>query len=171
MSTDQTSGSSSSKPSTRSVNDQKLIDYLTQKFTTMERELKETKDALADLQSRPSPATERELFLLAELDKVNLQLECEYTRVEVLSLPSLLTKCHCVMLAQVHASTNRKRKLGCENVWMIRPIDRSIRPTLFGQIGQEVECLSNFRTALGAWPLCSRPAGWLCLECIGRYFP
>ena len=40
-------------------------------------ELKETQEAYAELQSRPSPTKEREAFLLEELEKVNLQLECK----------------------------------------------------------------------------------------------
>ena len=61
----------------RSVNDQKIMDYLQQKLSEVTRELKETQDAYAELQSRPSPTTEREAFLLEELERVNLQLECK----------------------------------------------------------------------------------------------
>ena len=61
----------------RSVNDQKIIDNLQQKLSEVTRELKETQDAYAELQSRPSPTTEREAFLLEELERVNLQLECK----------------------------------------------------------------------------------------------
>ena len=61
----------------RSVNDQKIMDYLQQKLSEVTRELKETQDAYAELQSRPSPTTEREAFLLEELERINLQLECK----------------------------------------------------------------------------------------------
>ena len=61
----------------RSVNDQKIMDYLQQKLSEVTRKLKETQDAYAELQSRPSPTTEREAFLLEELERVNLQLECK----------------------------------------------------------------------------------------------
>ena len=57
------------------MNDQKIMDYLQQKLSEVTRELKETQDAYAELQSRPSPTTEREAFLLEELERVNLQLE------------------------------------------------------------------------------------------------
>ena len=61
----------------RSVNDQKIMDYLQQKLSEVKGELKEAQDAYAELQSRPSPTTEREAFLLEELERVNLQLECK----------------------------------------------------------------------------------------------
>ena len=61
----------------RSVNDQKIMDYLQQKLSKVSDELKEMREAYAELQSRPSPATERETFLLEELERVNLQLECK----------------------------------------------------------------------------------------------
>ena len=61
----------------RSVNDQKIMNFLHQKLSEVTRELKETQDAYAELQSRSSPTTEREAFLLEELERVNLQLECK----------------------------------------------------------------------------------------------
>ena len=59
------------------MNDQKIMDYLQQKLSKVSDELKEMQEAYAELQSRPSPATERETFLLEELERVNLQLECK----------------------------------------------------------------------------------------------
>ena len=59
------------------MNDQKIMDYLQQKLSEVTRELKETQDVYAELQSRLSPTTEREAFLLEELERVNLQLECK----------------------------------------------------------------------------------------------
>ena len=59
------------------MNDQKIIDFLQLKLSKVTSELKKTQDAYAELQSRPSPTTEREAFLLEELEKVNLQLECK----------------------------------------------------------------------------------------------
>ena len=59
------------------MNDQKIMDYLQQKLSEVTCDLKETQDAYAELQSRPSPTTEREAFLLEELERVNLQLECK----------------------------------------------------------------------------------------------
>jgi len=61
----------------RSVNDQKIMDYLQQKLSDVKGELKVAQDAYAELQSRPSPTSEREAFLLEELEKINLQLECK----------------------------------------------------------------------------------------------
>ena len=60
------------------MNDQKIIDFLQLKLSKVTSELKKTQDAYAELQSRPSPTTEREAFLLEELEKVNLQLECKF---------------------------------------------------------------------------------------------
>ena len=59
------------------MNDQKIMDYLLQKLSEVKGELKEAQDAYAELQSRPSPTSEREAFLLEELERVNQQLECE----------------------------------------------------------------------------------------------
>ena len=59
------------------MNDQKIMDFLHQKLSKVSDELKEVREAYAELQSRPSPATERETFLLEELERVNLQLECK----------------------------------------------------------------------------------------------
>ena len=61
----------------RSVNDQKIMDFLHQKLSEVTRELKETQNAYAELQSRSSSTTEREAFLLEELERINLQLECK----------------------------------------------------------------------------------------------
>ena len=61
----------------QSVNDQKIMDFLHQKLSEVTRELKETQNAYAELQSRSSPTTDREAFLLQELERVNLQLECK----------------------------------------------------------------------------------------------
>ena len=61
----------------RSVNDQKIMDYLQQKLSDVKGELTEAQDTYVELQSRPSPTSEREAFLLEELEKVNLQLECK----------------------------------------------------------------------------------------------
>ena len=119
------------------MNDQKLIEYLTQKFTAMEAELKETKASLADLQSRPSPSTERELFLLAELDKVNLQLECKFTRYTLLLLlrEGSNIRADYAMNAQVPALISRRKRSEYTSDWTIRPIDQNIPVTPSGQIG------------------------------------
>ena len=106
------------------MNDQKLIEYLTQKFTAMEAELKETKASLADLQSRPSPSIERELFLLAELDKVNLQLECKFTRYTFLLLlrEGSNIRADYAMNVQVPALIDKRRRFEYASDWTIRPI-------------------------------------------------
>ena len=59
------------------MNDQKIMDYIQQKLSKVSDELREAQDAYAELQSRPSPTSEREAFLLEELEKINLQLECK----------------------------------------------------------------------------------------------
>ena len=59
------------------MNDQKIMDYLQQKLSDVKGELKVAQDAYTELQSRPSPISEREAFLLEELEKINLQLECK----------------------------------------------------------------------------------------------
>ena len=74
------SAGAGARPPTRSINDHKIIDYLMRKLADVEKELKNTKAQLADLQSKDLPATAREAFLLDERETVNLQLECKCSR-------------------------------------------------------------------------------------------
>ena len=75
-------GSSQAPVTTRSqaqvVNDAKVMEFMKAKFVKMEQELKSTQDELNRLRMRPALATQREDYVLGEMDLVNRQLECEF---------------------------------------------------------------------------------------------
>ena len=67
-----------SQPSKRSKNDQNIIDWMTNRITKLETDLAAVRGELEALKSKPSPSSEREAFLLSELETVNHQLECKF---------------------------------------------------------------------------------------------
>ena len=75
-------GSSQAPTTTRSqgqvVNDAKVMEFMKAKYVKMERELKNAQDELNRLRMRPALATQREDYVLGEMDLVNRQLECEF---------------------------------------------------------------------------------------------
>ena len=75
-------GSSQAPATTQSqsqvVNDAKLMEYMKEKYVKMEQELKNAQDELNRLGARPALATQRERYVLGEMDLVNRQLDCEF---------------------------------------------------------------------------------------------
>ena len=75
-------GSSQAPTTTRSqaqvANDAKVMEYMKTRCMRLERELKSAQRELDTLRMRPAPATQREDYVLGEMDLVNRQLECEY---------------------------------------------------------------------------------------------
>ena len=71
------STSAPSHPPKRSRNDQKIMDWMKEKIVKLGADLTAAQEKLSVLQSNPS-STGREEFLLAELETVNLQLECKF---------------------------------------------------------------------------------------------
>ena len=67
-----------SKPPKRSKNDQKIIDWMTNRIAKLDADLAAVRGELEALKSKPLPSSEREAFLLAELETVNHQLECKF---------------------------------------------------------------------------------------------
>ena len=86
-----TATSSSQAPiTTRSqgqvANDAKVMEYMKAKFVKMEQELKNAQDELNRLRMRPALATQREDYVLGEMDLVNRQLDCEFESCSVYNL-------------------------------------------------------------------------------------
>ena len=52
--------------------------YMKARVVKLEQDLKSAQRELDTLRMRPAPATEREDYVLGEMDLVNRQLECEY---------------------------------------------------------------------------------------------
>ena len=80
-------GSSQAPTTTRShgqvANDAKVIEYMKAKFVRMEQDLKDTQAELNRLRARPALATQREEYVLGEMDRVNRQLECKFESCSV----------------------------------------------------------------------------------------
>ena len=53
---------------------------MTDRIAKLDADLAATRAELDALKSKPSPSTEREAFLLTELENVNHQLECKFTQ-------------------------------------------------------------------------------------------
>ena len=62
----------------RVVNDAKVMEYMKAKYVSMQQELKSAQDELNRLRTRPGLFSQREDYVLGEMDIVNRQLECEY---------------------------------------------------------------------------------------------
>ena len=75
-------GSSQAPSTTRSqgrvANDAKVLEYTKTKYLEMKQELMNAQDELNRLRSRPALATQREGYVLGEMDLVNRQLECKF---------------------------------------------------------------------------------------------
>ena len=75
-------GSSQAPTTTRSqaqvANDAKVMEFMKTKFVKMEQDLKSAQNELRLLKMRPALATQREDYVLGEMELVNRQLECEY---------------------------------------------------------------------------------------------
>ena len=75
-------GSSQGPATTRSqgqvVNDAKVMEYMKAKHVEMKQELRNAQDELNRLRARPALATQREGYVLGEMDLVNRQLECKF---------------------------------------------------------------------------------------------
>ena len=82
-----TTGSSQATATTRSqgrvVNDAKVMEYMKAKYVEMKQELKNAQDELNRLRARPALATQREGYVLGEMDLVNRQLECKFESCSV----------------------------------------------------------------------------------------
>ena len=60
------------------ANDAQVMEYMKTRVVRLEQELKSAQRKLNTLRMRPAPATQRENYVLGEMDLVNMQLDCEY---------------------------------------------------------------------------------------------
>ena len=56
------------------------MSWMKRKITNLERELKDVRAELDAERARPAPSSEREDYLIGQLDLINQQLECEDIR-------------------------------------------------------------------------------------------
>ena len=75
-------GSPQAPATTRSqgqvINDAKVMEYMKANHVEMKQELKNAQAELNRLRTRPALATQRERYVLGEMDLVNRQLDCEF---------------------------------------------------------------------------------------------
>ena len=64
----------------RSLNDRKLITWMRQCIVKLDKVVKAKQAKLDELNARPTPSTEREMYLLSEIELIGRQLESEYSR-------------------------------------------------------------------------------------------
>ena len=63
----------------RSLNDRKLMNWLRQSIIKLEAEVKAKQVMIDELHARPAPSTEREMYLLSEIELIGRQFESEYS--------------------------------------------------------------------------------------------
>ena len=79
-STAATPGSSSNRTrAVRSLNDRKLINWMRQSIVKLEADVKAKQAKIDELNARPAPSTEREMYLLSEIELIGRQFESEYS--------------------------------------------------------------------------------------------
>ena len=65
----------------RSRNDQRMITWMRQHIIDLEKLMKTKQAELDKLKARPAPSTERELYLLSEIELMSRQLDNEYLEI------------------------------------------------------------------------------------------
>ena len=79
-STNATPGSSSNRArAVRSLNDRKLINWMRQSIVKLEEVVKTKQAKIDELNARPAPSTEREMYLLSEIELIGRQFEIKYS--------------------------------------------------------------------------------------------
>ena len=79
-STAATPGSSGNRArAVRSLNDRKLINWMRQSIVKLEAGVKAKQAKIDELNARPTPSTEREMYLLSEIELIGRQFESEYS--------------------------------------------------------------------------------------------
>ena len=63
---------------TRSRNDQRMITWMRQRIIDLEKLMKTKQAEIDKMKARPAPSTERELYLLSEIELISQQLDSEY---------------------------------------------------------------------------------------------
>ena len=118
-------GSSQAPSATRSqaqvVNDAKVMEFMKAKFVKMEQDLKDAQSELNRLKTRPALATQREDYVLGEMELVNRQLDCEFESCSVYKFACivLLLGSTDMPVLQVSLTTSRRRKFASRSVWIV----------------------------------------------------
>ena len=73
------SSSSNRTRAVRSLNDRKLINWMRQSIVKLEEVVKTKQSKIDELNARPAPSTEREMYLLSEIELIGRQFESEYS--------------------------------------------------------------------------------------------
>ena len=68
------------------VNDAKVMEVMKGKFVRMEQDLKDAQAELNRLRARPALSTQREDYVLGEMELVNRQLECKFESCSIYKL-------------------------------------------------------------------------------------
>ena len=63
----------------RSLNDRKLITWMRKSIIKLEEAVKSKQAKIDELRARPAPSTEREMYLLSEIEMIGRQFESEYS--------------------------------------------------------------------------------------------
>ena len=78
------------------------MSWMKTRIVNLERELKDVRAELATEKARPAPSSEREEFLIGQLDLIDQQLECKECRATLrLPVDSALSAANCACLLQV----------------------------------------------------------------------
>ena len=84
---------SRTRTSGQTRNDARVLAFAKNRVSELEQELKSTRAELELLRSRPSFATQREEYVLGEMDNINKQLECEFMTSFLLKSIHLFALC------------------------------------------------------------------------------
>ena len=141
--------------SVRSRNDSKLINWMRQTIIRLETEIKKKQAIIDELHARPAPSTEREMYLLSEIEMIGRQFESEYSTLFFLCPRCSLSKYLTMLLySQLLALIGRQKTGGWRNVLPRRrraiPLVRSISGLIFPKPRFWLECW----TECGVLPCC-----------------
>ena len=77
-STDSSQAPAATRSQAQVANDAKVMEFMKTRFVKMEQDLKRAQKELEMLKTRPALATQREDYVLGEMELVNRQLECKF---------------------------------------------------------------------------------------------
>ena len=127
-------GSLQSQPATRSraqvANDAKVMAYMKARVVKLEQELKNAQIDLNTMRARPALATQREKYVLGEMDLVNRQLECECS--PCFDYGCLIPFANLTHTLQVLFMTSKQRKLALRSVWNVLLTTHRLGVSIFG---------------------------------------
>ena len=142
--------------SMRSRNDSKLINWMRQTIIRLEAEIKAKQATIDELHARPAPSTEREMYLLSEIEMIGRQFESEYSALDLFLAAALFLVLRLIVLfySQLSAPTGRRRTGGWMNVLPRRrkdiPLVLSISGLTFPKLRFWLECWTGY----GVLPCC-----------------